>query len=77
MHRINWSIQIILSITVWTFGVHWRRILSPALADQLVQSVAKVLHLAGPQHAAHTHQLGVVLGVEVVGVRAPQVAART
>lgn len=41
-------------------GVNGGRVLSAALANELVEPVAEVLHLAGSQDAAHPHQLGVV-----------------
>lgn len=41
-------------------GVNGRRVLSAALSNELIESMAEVLDLTGSQDAAHSHQLGVV-----------------
>lgn len=48
-----------------TSGVYRRRVLSPALTDELVESVAEILDLTRPQIAADAHELGLVVAVVV------------
>lgn len=52
-------------------GVDGGWVFSAALADELVEAVAEVLHLAGSKDAAHSHQLAVVRMVLVVVVVVP------
>lgn len=54
---------------MWAPGVDGRRVFSAALANELVEPVAEVLHLAGSQDATHSHQLGVVVVVVVTASR--------
>lgn len=46
------------SITVGASGVNGGWIFSAALTDQLIEPVAKVLHLTGSQDTTDSHQLG-------------------
>ncbi|KAJ8411206.1 hypothetical protein AAFF_G00172120 [Aldrovandia affinis] len=57
---------------MWTPRVYGGGVFPAALPNQLIEPVAKVLHLAGAKDTAHTHQVGlVVTPCPVVGVASP------
>lgn len=58
------------SKTMGAPGVDGRGVFSATLANELVEAVAKVLHLACSEDTTHPHQLAVVRMVVVVVVPA-------
>lgn len=44
-------------------GINGRRVFSASLANKLIEPMAEVLHLTGPQDATHPHQFGMVMVV--------------
>lgn len=62
---------VALAVAVRTVRVDGRRVLPPALSNQLVETVAEVLDLTGAQDTSHPHQMSVAPTAATVGMTTP------